>query len=64
VKPGDVVHAAVVLGGEDVRTSAFDAADLLLSYVADEAGAAVIEDPAVRGTIFHAYPVDTTVARC
>lgn len=54
MKPSDLVHAAVTRGGEDVRARAFDAADSLLGYVADEAGAAAIADPAVRGTIFRA----------
>jgi hypothetical protein len=54
VKPSDLVHAAVSRGGEDVRARAFDAADALLGYVTDEAGAAVLGDPAARGTIFRA----------
>lgn len=60
MKPSDLVHVAVSVGGEVVRDHAFDMADRLLAYVADEAGEATIADEVVRGTIFRAL----TAAYC
>jgi hypothetical protein len=54
MKPSDLVNVAVSRGGEAVRQRAFDMADDLIAYVADEAGADAFTSTFSRDTVYRA----------